>query len=155
MCCKRESWWPEALLGKVAPRAVLRGVTLFCPKIDDDQKKGLRHKISGFLVRMVLETKENEKAKSSPQISGFMVVSHHFKVSPQNGFTRSCPPPPPPSDATVGGSFSSLLMSFGQSNLVKKNAIQKLFSRFSRQIFRNCELALHSHICFLIKLVYH
>ena len=40
---------------------------------------------------MRLETKQNEKARSSPQISGVMVLHHNMvlpqMVSPQNGVT--------------------------------------------------------------------
>ena len=59
----------------------------FGPKIGEDQKKykkGLRRKISGFLVHIGQDTKQNEKARSSPQISGVM-VSHHNMVSPGAG----------------------------------------------------------------------
>ena len=77
----------EALLGMVAPGTGLRGATLFRSKNRQRPKrKGLRRKISGFLVQMGLETKENEKQRFSPQISGVM-VSHHIMVSPQNGVT--------------------------------------------------------------------
>ena len=79
-----------------APGAELRGVTFFGPKIGEDQKKDLRRKTSWLLVHMTMETKQNEKARSSPQISGVMVLHHnmvHLKwchpkmVSPQNGVT--------------------------------------------------------------------
>ena len=85
----------------VAPGARLRGVTLFLRfKNRSRQKKGLRRKISGFLVQTRLETKQNEKTRSSPQIRGVM-VSHHKMVSlkmmsPQNGVLGGGPPPIPP-----------------------------------------------------------
>ena len=62
----------------------------FGPNIGEDQeKKDPRGKISGFLLQMRLETKVNEKTRSSPQPSGVM-VSYHNMVSP--GASR--PPPP-------------------------------------------------------------
>ena len=46
---------------------------------------------------MMLETKQNEKARSSPQISGVMVLHHNMvstqMMSPQNGVTRGGLPP--------------------------------------------------------------
>ena len=48
---------------------------------ENKEKKGLRAKISGFLLQMRLETKVNEKTRSSPQPSGVM-VSYHNMVSP-------------------------------------------------------------------------
>ena len=85
----------------------------FVPKIGEDQKKGLRCKISGFSVQKYVKTKkkglrlkisgfldqmmrmgttkQSEKSKI-PQIGGVM-VSHHHMVSPQNGDTRGWPPP--------------------------------------------------------------
>ena len=78
----------------VAPGAGLCGVTLFRSKNKwrpkqkrkkrKKKEKGLRRKISGceFLVQMRLDTKQNEKTTSLPQISG-VVVSHHNMVSPQ------------------------------------------------------------------------
>ena len=77
--------------------AGLRGVTLFRSKNNQDQKKGLRRKISGFSVQMRLDTKQNEKTRSSTQISG-VIVSYHM-VSHQNDVIRGGPPPHP-SDAT-------------------------------------------------------
>ena len=73
--------------------------SFFGPEIDEDQKKGFRRKSRGFSVQMRLETKQNEKTRSSPQISG-VIVSHHNIVSPQmmspqNGVTRDGPPPGP------------------------------------------------------------
>ena len=68
----------------------------FGPKIGED-KKGLRRKTSGFMVQIRLETKQNEKARSSPQINEVMVLHHNMvspqMVSPQNGATRGGPPP--------------------------------------------------------------
>ena len=83
----------------VAPREGLRAVTFFCPKISKDQKKKrFPRKTSGFLVQMKLETKQNEKARSSPQTSGVMVLHYNMvsphMVSPQNGVTQSGPSPP-------------------------------------------------------------
>ena len=71
----------------------------FGPEISEDQKKGLRGKITGFSVQMKLETKVNEKTRSSPQISEVM-VSHHNMVSTQmvprqNGVTWGGTPIPP------------------------------------------------------------
>ena len=44
-----------------------------------------------------METKQNEKANSLPQISGVVVLHHKMvspqMVSPQNGVTRGGPPP--------------------------------------------------------------
>ena len=60
----------------------------FGPEIGKDQKKGLRRKVTGFSVQMRLETKQNEKIRSSPQISGVMVL-HHNMVSP--GVSRPSP----------------------------------------------------------------
>ena len=73
----------------VAPGAGFRGAPFFGPKTGEDQKKGLYREISGFSVQMRLETKQNEKTSSSPQISG-VTVSHHNMVSPG----VDCPPPP-------------------------------------------------------------
>ena len=67
-------WWHPGRDYVVSP--------FFGPKIDEDQKKGLCRKTSGVLVKMRLATKQNEKARSAPQISGVMVV-HHNMVSPQ------------------------------------------------------------------------
>ena len=47
----------------------------------------------GFLVQMKLETKQNEKARSSPQIIGVMVL-HRDMVSPQVVSPRAGRPPP-------------------------------------------------------------
>ena len=81
-----------------APGVGLRGVTLFRSKNSrKPKKKGLRRKISGFLVQIRLETKHNEKTRSSPQISGRMVSNHNMvslqMMSPQNGVTRGGLPP--------------------------------------------------------------
>ena len=65
----------------------------FGPKIGEDQKKGLRCKISGFLVQISLETTQHEKTRCSTQIEGVM-VSHHNMVSPQNDVTRGGLLPP-------------------------------------------------------------
>ena len=100
------------MLEMVAPGVGLRNVTMspfFGPKIGEDQnkEKGLRLEIIEFLVQMGLETKQNEKTRSSPQISGVMVSHHNMvssqmlssqMVSHQNGVTRGGPPP---SDATA------------------------------------------------------
>ena len=55
---------------------------------------------------MRLETKQNEKARSSPQISRAMVLHNNMvslqMVSPQNGVNRNgAAPLPAPSDDTV------------------------------------------------------
>ena len=58
--------------------------SFFNPETAEDQKKGLRRKITGFLqgfclgipgflVQMRFETKQNVKARSSPQVSGVVV----------------------------------------------------------------------------------
>ena len=62
----------------------------FSPEIGEDQKKGLHCKITRFSVQMRLETKQNEKTRSSLQISGVMVL-HHNMVSPPNGVTWDGP----------------------------------------------------------------
>ena len=76
------------------------------------KKKDLRRKISGFLVQMRLETKQNEKTRSSPQISGALVSHHNMVslqiVSLQNGVTRGGLPPP--SDATKAAQTALLNM---------------------------------------------
>ena len=52
-------------------------------------KKGLRRKISWFLVQVRLETNHNEKTRSSPQISRItvhvIVWCHSEKISPRTG----------------------------------------------------------------------
>ena len=52
-----------------------------------------------------METKQNEKARSLPQISEVLILHHDMVspqiVSPQNGATQGRPPTPlPSSDAT-------------------------------------------------------
>ena len=55
----------------------------FGPKIGEDQKKkGLRHKVSWFLVQMRLETKLNEKARSSNksvELCFNIIIWFHYK----------------------------------------------------------------------------
>ena len=108
----------------VAPGAGFRGGTLFVPKIGEDQKKkGLRCKISGFsvqkyvktkkkkkkdlrlkiseLVQMRMETtKQSEKSKvftTSVELCFHIMICRHPKmVTPGAGR-----PPAPPRDATV------------------------------------------------------
>ena len=50
----------------VAPGAEFRDGTLFRAKIGEDQKKGLRCKISWFSVQKYVKTKEKKK-RSSPK----------------------------------------------------------------------------------------
>ena len=57
--------------------AGLRGVTLFWSKT---KKKVLAVKLVGFWSKR-LETKQNEKTRSSPQISGVMVLQHNMVSS--------------------------------------------------------------------------
>ena len=76
----------------VEPEAGFFVVSLFFgPEIGEDQKKrslevqppskkDLHYKITGFSMRIRLETKQNEKTRSSPQISG-VLVSHHNMLS--------------------------------------------------------------------------
>ena len=79
----------------VAPGAGLRGVTLFRSKTRSrPKKKDLCSKASGFLVQMKLESKQNEKARSSSQISG-VIVLHHNMVSPQMVSPGAGRPPAP------------------------------------------------------------
>ena len=40
----------------VTPGVGFRGGTLFVPKIGEDQKKGLRYKISGFSIQKYVKT---------------------------------------------------------------------------------------------------
>ena len=105
---------PVALLGMVAPGVEFRGVTPFCSKIGEDQKKKSlpwkkwvfgseicefqnKKKKKVFAAKMVgFQFKCGRKKRSSLQISED-VVSIHNMVSPQNGDTR----PPLPSDATA------------------------------------------------------
>ena len=67
----------------------------FGPKIGENQKKGLRCKISGFLVQMGLETKQNEKTRSSSQISGVMISHQKWRHSKWCHPEPTAPPPPP------------------------------------------------------------
>ena len=63
----------------------------FGPKIGEDQKKSLRRKISGFLVQMRLETKQNKKkVLTTNQWSyGFTL---QYGVAPNGVTPRWCHP---------------------------------------------------------------
>ena len=68
----------------VAPGAGYRGVYRF----SEDQKKGLRRKITGFSVHMRLETKQNEKQglhHKSVELWFQILISCHLG--------RAAPPP--------------------------------------------------------------
>ena len=60
----------------------------FGPEIREDQQKSPPRKITGFAVQKRLETKQNEKTRFSPQISGVM-VSH--QIWNRSGFSRPDP----------------------------------------------------------------
>ena len=73
---------------------------------------------------MGLETKQNEEARSSPQISGVMVLYHNMVspqiVSPQNGVTRSGPPPVATPLVAVGTESNGLNRIFANKGNVGK-----------------------------------
>ena len=62
------------------------------------EKKGLCSKITGFSVEMRLDTRQIQKTRFSPQLSGVVVLHHNMvslqMVSPQNGITQGGLPPP-------------------------------------------------------------
>ena len=72
----------------------LQNKWVFGPEVCENlKKKGLRLKISGFLLQMRMgTTKQSEKVRYLPQIGGVM-ISHHNMVSPQNGDTGAGRPP--------------------------------------------------------------
>ena len=67
--------------------------SFFGPKTGKAKKQDLRRKITGFSAQMRLETKQNEKTRSSPQSCGDIVL-HHSMVSPENDVARGGPPIP-------------------------------------------------------------
>ena len=70
---------------KTKKNSSLQNKWVFGPKVCEDQKKGLRLKISGFFVQMRMgTTKQSEKSK-------VFTTNHHNMVSPQNGDTRGGP----------------------------------------------------------------
>ena len=96
----------EALLEMVALGSGLCSVPFFGLKIGENQKnskKGLRRKISGFLVQIKLETKPNEKEHGLLHQSVelcfhiiYIIMWRHSKiVSTQNGVNRGSPPQRP------------------------------------------------------------
>ena len=79
----------------VAPGAGLCGVTLFRSKIREDQKKktkGLRRKITRFLVQMRLETKQNEKKlglrRKSVELWFYIIIWCHPKMVSSRAWRR-------------------------------------------------------------------